>query len=316
MKARFSARILLALLVSATLSTAAHAQATRTWVSGVGDDVNPCSRTAPCKTFAGAISKTAAGGEINVLDAGAFGVVTITKSISIINNGFQAGVLGAGTNAIIINAAATDNVVLRGLDIEGVTTGFNGIRFLQGASLTVQDCTINGFKSANAGAGNGIDFEPSGASELYVIDTVIHNNGSAAAGSGILIKPSGTGSAKVVLTNVNVENNNAGVRSDAFATTGAINVTIKGGSVSGNTNAGIIAVFGGSQNQVMVDGTVASNNAFGVRADNGTLRFGNMAVTGNATGLSAVNGGVLSSYGNNQVDGNTADGSAAVIPEK
>src|SRR5881628_573940 len=101
----------------------ANAQATRTWVSGVGDDANPCSRTAPCKTFAGAISKTATGGEINVLDPGGFGAVTITKSITISSEGFEAGVLVSGTNAIIVNAGNTANVVLRGLDIEGLGTG-------------------------------------------------------------------------------------------------------------------------------------------------------------------------------------------------
>src|SRR6201986_1187236 len=88
-----------------------HAQATRTWVSGVGDDANPCSRTAPCKTFAGAISKTAAKGEINVLDPGGFGGVTITKSITISSVGFEAGVLVSGTNGIIVNVGSTDSVV-------------------------------------------------------------------------------------------------------------------------------------------------------------------------------------------------------------
>src|SRR5579872_7335443 len=90
----------------------ASAQATRTWVSGVGDDANPCSRTAPCKTFAGAISKTAPGGEINVLDPGGFGAVTITKSITISSEGFEAGVLVSGTNGIVISAGASDVVVL------------------------------------------------------------------------------------------------------------------------------------------------------------------------------------------------------------
>src|SRR5437870_7542941 len=93
-------------------ATPAQAQATRTWVSGVGDDANPCSRTAPCKTFAGAISKTAAKGEINVLDPGGYGGVTITKSISIIADHVEAGVLVSGTNAIIVNALSTDRVVL------------------------------------------------------------------------------------------------------------------------------------------------------------------------------------------------------------
>src|SRR5438128_8654140 len=124
-ESRSSVRIsLLMFVILLTLSVAAQAQATRTWVSGVGDDANPCSRTAPCKTFAGAISKTASGGEINVLDPGGFGAVTITKPISIIADHVEAGVLVSGTNGIIVNVPnATDFVVLRGLDIEGLGTG-------------------------------------------------------------------------------------------------------------------------------------------------------------------------------------------------
>src|ERR1041384_6492361 len=107
----------------------AHAQATRTWVSGVGDDVNPCSRTAPCKTFAGAISKTAAGGEINCLDPGGFGAVTITKSITIDGThgaGFGS-ILPSGTNGVNINDSATATpgtikVRLRSLSIQGAGT--------------------------------------------------------------------------------------------------------------------------------------------------------------------------------------------------
>src|SRR5436853_6882689 len=116
-------RILLSLAaVAAVVSLgagAAQAQATRTWVSGVGDDANPCSRTAPCKTFAGAISKTAAGGEINCLDPGGFGGVTITKAITIACEGVTAGVVVPGTNGIIVNAGATDQVTLRGIALNG-----------------------------------------------------------------------------------------------------------------------------------------------------------------------------------------------------
>src|SRR5882757_8205529 len=125
-------------------SAPAHAQASRTWVSGVGDDVNPCSRTAPCKTFAGAISKTAAGGEINCIDPGGFGGVTITKAMTIDCANTEAGVLVAGTNGVTVNAGVNDVVILRGLDIIGtaVTPGLNGIRFLAGAALHVEKCTI------------------------------------------------------------------------------------------------------------------------------------------------------------------------------
>src|SRR5499433_4446 len=121
----------------------ANAQASRIWVSGVGDDVNPCSRTAPCKTFAGAISKTAAGGEIDALDPAGYGAVTITKAITIDGGGGQvASVLVSGTNGIVVQAGVADVVTLRNLRINGLGTGLNGIRYLSGAALHVQNCHI------------------------------------------------------------------------------------------------------------------------------------------------------------------------------
>src|SRR6185437_968742 len=141
------------LLLMVSLATA---QATRTWVSGVGDDANPCSRTAPCKTFAGAISKTAASGEISVLDPGGFGVVTITKAITINGDGTLAGILSAGTTGIIVNAGANDVVYIRNVSINGAGTGLNGIRFLAGKALHVENCNIYGIGNNTAGNGNGI----------------------------------------------------------------------------------------------------------------------------------------------------------------
>jgi parallel beta helix pectate lyase-like protein len=137
--------------VVAGFSTLARAQATRTWVSGVGDDANPCSRTAPCLTFAGAISKTAAGGEINVLDPGGFGAVTITKAISIISDNIEAGVLGLGTNGIVVNVSSTDQVVLDGLDIEGQGIGLDGIKVIGGGATFIRNCKIRHF------SGNGVN---------------------------------------------------------------------------------------------------------------------------------------------------------------
>src|SRR3954454_13654540 len=139
-----------AALVALALASSAYGQATRTWVSGVGDDANPCSRTAPCKTFAGAISKTANGGEINCLDPGGFGGVTITKSLTIKCHYTEGGVLVAGTNAIVVNATATDRVTLRGLDINGTGIGapisLTGIKVLSAKSVHVIDSEIYKFK--------------------------------------------------------------------------------------------------------------------------------------------------------------------------
>jgi hypothetical protein len=282
----------------------AWAQATRTWVSGVGDDANPCSRTAPCKTFAGAISKTAAGGEINVLDPGGFGGVTITKSITISSEGFEAGVLVSGTNAIVVNAPASAVVVLRGLDIEGLGTGLNGIRFLAGGALHVENCTINNF------AQKGIAFEPSGLSELYVIDTIVRNNQvNATTSGGIFIKPTVTGTAVASLDNVRLDNNLFGLRVE-----GGSQVTGRRVFASGNSTVGFIALGTavGSVLLTLESGAATNNGTNGVRSDQAgaTVRISNMVITDNVVSGLRLNGGAaIISSGNNTVLGNGVDGS-------
>lgn len=136
-------------LVLFSFATAASAQATRTWVSGVGDDVNPCSRTAPCKTFAGAISKTAAGGEISVLDPGGYGAVTITKSITIDGTGFVSSILGSNTNGVVVNGANII-VTLRRIQIQGAGTGLIGVHVIQGKQVNLVDVDISGFSAGSA----------------------------------------------------------------------------------------------------------------------------------------------------------------------
>jgi hypothetical protein len=159
------------MLVLSLHTTSAYAQATRTWVSGTGDDANPCSRTAPCKTFAGAISKTAAAGEINVLDTGGFGAVTITKSITIRSDHVEAGVLVSGTNGIVVAAGPSDTVVLEGLDIEGLGTGLNGVSFISGAKLHIIRCSIHHFTQ------NGVNVASStSGGHAFIFDSYIFSN--------------------------------------------------------------------------------------------------------------------------------------------
>ena len=180
-KIRFAIHILAVCVLYLACSSVARAQATRTWVSGVGDDANPCSRTAPCKTFAGAISKTATGGEINVLDPGGFGAVTITKSISIIADYVEAGVLVSGTNGIVINAPAGSKVLLQGLDIEGLGTGLNGVQFLGGGQLYIIRCSIRNFTQ------NGVNVAATttGEKHAFINDSFILDNGTAAGTGGV-----------------------------------------------------------------------------------------------------------------------------------
>jgi len=305
MKARFSVRVLLCLLILLTVSAAAHAQATRTWVSGVGDDANPCSRTAPCKTFAGAISKTAAKGEINVLDPGGFGAVTITKSITISSEGFEAGVLVSGTNGIVISAANTDVVVLRGLDIEGLGTGLAGIKVLSAGSVHVEKCTINDFTQL------GINFVPTSAttstSQLFVSDSIIRNNNGASSG-GILIKPGANVSAVGMIENTQLRNNFFGLRAEDNS-----KVTAKNTTAAGNvSSAGFIAVSNSTAVTLNLDHCVATGNLNGIKADNPNafVRIANCTIAGNTNGLvTTVGPGHIVSFGNNNnADSGTPNG--------
>src|ERR1051326_7210406 len=193
-----------ALLVTSfilALATAAQAQATRTWVSGVGDDLNPCSRTAPCKTFAGAISKTANNGLIDVLDPGAFGAVTVTKSITIDGTPFMAGGLNAGANGGGNNNVPGGPVILRGLDIEGAQTGVNGVRISAAQNVIIERCNIFG-QNAAAPNGNGISMDTTAVSLLVVRDTTISNNSN----NGIRANTSGVIN-KLLLENVRIIQN-------------------------------------------------------------------------------------------------------------
>ena len=232
----------------------ASAQATRTWVSGVGDDANPCSRTAPCKTFAGAISKTAVGGEINVLDPGGFGAVTITKAITIQAIGVEAGVLVSGTNGIVVSAGVSDNVNLVGLDFEGLGTGINGVVVSSGAVVHIHNCNFRHF----TGAGVHVLPNPGNGAPSYVLVTDSIFDGNDFGIAAFSNTPS------------------------AAATAFADHVTIMGnGPGSGSTG---IAVDGGSASLVMNNSTVVRNQT-GLSATNGALlfSFGNNRVVQNQT---------------------------------
>jgi hypothetical protein len=305
---------LAAILASVLLGAPANAQATRTWVSGVGDDANPCSRTAPCKTFAGSISKTAAGGEINCIDPGGFGALTITKSITISCEGVTGGVLVAGTNGITVNAAATDIVVLKGLDFDGTGTGISGISIVSAAAVHVLQAAIRNFK----GGGSGITLAPNNIStQLSVSDSFIANNGSSATTGGIVITPTGTGTASVVITNTKVNANTSGVRADATGvSTGNVRATIKDSSISGNANdgaTGIAAGLGGGTILMIDKSVMANNTSNGVVANGALVLLGDSVVTGNGTGLSSTNGATLNTYKNNSINGNTNDNAGVAV---
>ncbi len=289
------------------------AGATRTWVSGVGDDANPCSRTAPCKTFAGAISKTAAGGEIDAIDPGGFGALTITHAITIDGNGTFASILASGTTGIVVNAGPTDVVTIRNLSIDGGGTGLDGIRFTAGGALHIENCVIFNF------ARKGVAFQPGAASRLFIKDTIIRNNNDSTQGGAVLIQPGAAGSAQATLDGVRMEGNLFAVLAGDRSA-----VAVRNSVAAGNRNGGFEAAGNAGNVEINLESClVAENNAVGATTgifstgNLATIRLSNVMVVNNGTGLAAVAGGKIISFGNNRIEGNGTDGApTATVGQK
>ncbi|MGB9369151.1 MAG: right-handed parallel beta-helix repeat-containing protein [Xanthobacteraceae bacterium] len=307
-KVAFSAIVLGATMVAPLLYSApAHAQATRTWVSGVGDDLNPCSRTAPCKTFSGALGKTADGGEINCLDAGGFGAATIAKSITI-DCAFGFGsVLNSLTNGFTINTAGVV-VYLRNLEIEGSNTasmGFTGIRFLQGSALHVHNVRIRNQTT------HGIEVAPGGGgtSKVFIADSYISKTGNAATEAAILVRPTGGTSVNISIDNTHLENSPNGVLMDAGGAGGASNMHISRSVITGMSTAGVSLISAAIGLNVLVDESKISMNGTGVSVSGAgsSARLGGNTIFGNGTGVNNA-GGTMQSFKDNRIVANGGDG--------
>lgn len=276
-------RLLAISVIAMSLLTPIHAwaQASRTWVSGVGDDANPCSRTAPCKTFAGAISKTAAGGEIDVLDPGGFGAVTITKSITIDGGGTFGSVLASGTNGIIINAGVNDKVILRNLSINGTGSGLNGIELLNGKVLIVDHCNIIGFVT-----------------------------------SGILVQPT-TAAVQATISNSTIYNNGVGINFSSANSTGGAGGLITNTVIANNSGAGVSVTVPAGKPAIgmIVDHITADFNGSGLVVDgNGNVLLNNSTIVANTgAGVSQINGGVVNSFKTNVINDNSPNGTPLTV---
>ena len=301
-------------LAAALTAAPANAQNTRSFVSGHGDNANNCLLPTPCRTFAVAITKTNAGGEITILDPAGYGPVTINKAFSIVNDGVgEAGMLlTAAGDGITISAGVNDTVTLRGLSIDGGGAGTNGIVFNTGKSLTVTNSVIRHF------TGFGIIFTPNATSSLAVSNTLVADN----AGPGIFVTPTGSGAVTAVFNRVEATNNvSYGIVVSGALSTGSVKATVVDSVAAGNGFMGFYAVTdtGLAPTTLMLFHSVVANNGTGLRAygTGGTIRLFDTMVTGNPTGWSALTNGVVLSYGNNAIDGNTGgDGAPPSIAQK
>ncbi len=270
------------------LSVSAYGQATRTWVSGVGDDANPCSRTAPCKTFAGAISKTAAGGEINAIDPGGFGAVTITKSIRIDGRGVEASILASLTNGIIINAGNTDRIELSNIQINGVGNGLNGIRILNAGKVTIDNVEITNFST------RGIDINTA-----VTVPVQVHNSRILNCNTGIFATSGAVTTIHLTVNKTLITGHSAAglnlSRSilemrDSVITNSAVAVDLAGGSIA------------------LLHNNALTINTTGIRVNGGALvRMQDNQIEQNPTAGFNIISGTIESYGNNRIRGNGAN---------
>jgi hypothetical protein len=283
-------------------TTMLYGQASRTWVSGVGDDVNPCSRTAPCKTFAGAISKTAAGGEIDALDPAGFGALTITKAITLDGGGGQvASVLVSGTNGIVVAAGPNDVVILRNLRIAGIGTGINGVRFLSGKDLNVENCYIFGFTT------NGLDIALNQATQasVHVFHSVFKQNGGAGIRATNAVSPS----VQVAIDFTEIAVDNIGVEASSHSS-----VEINQSMISQSASDGVKADSGtGADSIVGIDHSEIINSGNGATSTAGSIVIGDSTIAYNSgTAFNKTTGGMFT-YSDNRVHDNGANGTATAV---
>jgi hypothetical protein len=297
-----------AVLLTCALSAptaAVHAQATQAWVSETGNDADPCSHALPCRTFAGAILNTNAKGRINAIGPGTFGTMTITKSITIDASKRFAGVLAAGTNAIVINAASTDVVTLRGLTIDGNGTGLDGIQILSAKEVHIENCTIQNFVNRGIFVNNS-----AGNLNIYIRNTVVRNNigpSSPGGNSGaVLLRPTGTGTASAIIESSHLDQNTFGLRVEANS-----RATMSDSTASANSTFGAHAFSSTTAATIILERVIITNNKTGVQSEGSafaSVRLTDTLITQNPVGLSSISGGQLITWGTNSVAGNGVNG--------
>jgi hypothetical protein len=306
------APILVAALAVLTLGVSpapARAQVITTFVSGRGDDTNPCTLAAPCRSLARAVLVTTAGGQVTMLDPAGYGAVTITRAISIVNDGGgEAGINapGAGVDAIAINAGPGDVVNLRGLTLNGVGTGRNGIAFNSGAALNIQDSVIRGF------AADGVVFQPSATAAITISDTVVSNDLI-----GVQISPAGGTTTAHLERVAAIDNANGGFFLSPSSISSVIQATIADSLATGNgsnnpTGFGFSS-FPGSGGGAALINSKATVNRIGLVAGNGTTSISKMTLSGNVSDGFLISGGRLQSFGDNYIIDTTNSGSLTPI---
>jgi len=295
-------------LASMLAALPAHAQPARVFVSGSGNDSNPCTVAAPCRSFQQAFNSVAAGGEIDVLDTAGYGPLDITHAVSIQGHGMGSISGPNNANAITVNAGYSDTILLNGLLLDGSGNGLDGVDVITAGSVQILDCVIRHF------AAYGIDFEPAYATLFAVSNTITSDNGIV----GIVIEPQpGGDNSSISLDKITATGNGITFGNGFPLFTGLglyiaiAAVMVSESNLSNNGNGVFIA--GGA---LMAKNNVMSNNSagFGLATTDSIVWLTKNAISGNSVGVS-ITGGTANSYGDNDISGNiSTDVSGTLTP--
>jgi hypothetical protein len=257
-------------MLLAPLSPANAAPILRTWVSSIGIDSNPCTRAAPCGTFAGALTNTQDGGSINCVDSGSYvdpaAGLTITKGVEIDCRGVYALAEITGTTGIVINVTdpVNQSVTIRGLVVNGRT----------------------GVPGTNGGRANAVGIKIV-AARTASLSTVLVEQFNL---QGILDVRSLQASGNLLITNSSVAGcNGAGIVA-AMTTNGFNSNLFMDDSFSGFNAYGIAM---GSNNRARITNSRFPYNSIGIETDaNGAINIENSVIS-YSSNTAVVNNGLV-----------------------
>jgi hypothetical protein len=307
MRTQLPSALLAAVLAFAFFAAPAQAQSIRTFVSVAGSDSNPCTITQPCRHFSVAVAATSVGGEVDALDAGAYGSFTISQAITIEGQGWSYVAPPASGNGITINAGS-GNVSIHGVSLNGAgaTGATNGIVFNSGGRLNVKDSVIQNF------ANDGIALNAT--APVSISDTVVSDN----ANFGINFQPGGT--ADLTLERVQaIGNSNIGIRiegenaSEGAAVTGTCADCVLSGNGDGFFSEG--SIISAQPTGTIVNCKIVNNNV-GLVSSYSTVNLAQSTISNNKTDGFSTQFGTLKSFGNNFITDTTNVGTLMTIAQR
>jgi hypothetical protein len=291
----------------------------RVYVGLAGNDSNPCTLGAPCRTIAPALAAVDDGGQVWLLDSANYNLATvqITKSVTIeALPGAIGSFLALGGPAFNV-ATSSVKLVLRNLVIRSFpgAGSTDGVHATAATSVIIDKCTLSDLPGKavfiggalslqvrdseirNAGS-SGIELSAGGASATLTRVTLAGNytalevnpatgtvkyniRDSLFTGNVFGIDMNGTGASSIVAVIATSQIVDSTLDGVSNGTNGTVFLTMTGNVVANNKRDGIYAPP--NTTAILSDNTVAGNIRYGLAADGNAYVAGTNVVKSNGT---------------------------------